>query len=274
MRQHLFGRPAAIAHRRLRFKRQQSRARRDQLGDFLLRREEEPFAHDIVVRVEQAIHGLESEVRHPDPVRVGEGERDAQATAMRLPEVANFLRQSFERENALLPHQVCAAELPQVISGVLSGPSFAAEVARGQPTALTLASADMAFASATARELHGGSLRVYSSADVIGVEVAGAAKNVMAIASGICDGLKLGLNARAALMTRGLAEIDWEDVTEYAPAVVTAISMPLAYSIATGIGLGFISYALVKIVSGKMREASPAVIVLALLFAAKFAVTG
>jgi AGZA family xanthine/uracil permease-like MFS transporter len=75
-------------------------------------------------------------------------------------------------------------------------------------------------------------------------------------------------------MTRGLAEIDWEDVTEYAPAVVTAITMPLTYSIATGIGLGFISYALVKIVSGKMREALPAVIVLAILFAAKFAVTG
>ena len=78
----------------------------------------------------------------------------------------------------------------------------------------------------------------------------------------------------ACVMTRGLAEIDWEDVTEYAPAVVTAITMPLTYSIATGIGLGFISYALVKIVSGKMREASPAVIVPAILFAAKFAVTG
>jgi adenine/guanine/hypoxanthine permease len=77
----------------------------------------------------------------------------------------------------------------------------------------------------------------------------------------------------ACVMTRGLAEIDWEDVTEYAPAVVTAITMPLTYSIATGIGLGFITYALVKIISGKMREASPAVIVLAILFAAKFAVT-
>jgi glycerol-3-phosphate dehydrogenase (NAD(P)+) len=89
----------------------------------------------------------------------------------------------------------------------LSGPSFAEEVARGQPTALTLASADAAFARDMARELHGGSLRVYSSADVVGVEVAGAVKNVMAIATGICDGLKLGLNARAALMTRGLAEM-------------------------------------------------------------------
>jgi glycerol-3-phosphate dehydrogenase (NAD(P)+) len=118
-----------------------------------------------------------------------------------------WLCKGFEREHALLPHQVCAAELPQVTSGVLSGPSFAEEVARGQPTALTLASTDAVFASATARELHGGSLRVYSGNDVVGVEVAGAVKNVMAIATGICDGLKLGLNARAAVMTRGLAEI-------------------------------------------------------------------
>jgi adenine/guanine/hypoxanthine permease len=78
----------------------------------------------------------------------------------------------------------------------------------------------------------------------------------------------------ACVMARGLAEIDWEDITEYAPAVVCAISMPLTYSIATGIGLGFITYALAKLVSGKPREASPAVVVLALLFAIKFAVTG
>ena len=78
----------------------------------------------------------------------------------------------------------------------------------------------------------------------------------------------------ACVMARGLAEIDWEDITEYAPAVVTAITMPLTYSIATGIGLGFITYALCKIISGKAREASPAVLVLAVLFAIKFAVTG
>ena len=131
--------------------------------------------------------------------------RRLKSAACRSPVV--WLCKGFEREHALLPHQVCAEELPQAICGVLSGPSFAEEVARGQPTALTLASADIAFASATARELHGGSLRVYSSNDVVGVEVAGAVKNVMAIATGICDGLKLGLNARAALMTRGLAEI-------------------------------------------------------------------
>ena len=78
----------------------------------------------------------------------------------------------------------------------------------------------------------------------------------------------------ACVMARGLAEIDWEDITEYAPAVVTAITMPLTYSIATGIGLGFITYALCKIISGKARQASPAVVVLAVLFAIKFAVTG
>jgi adenine/guanine/hypoxanthine permease len=78
----------------------------------------------------------------------------------------------------------------------------------------------------------------------------------------------------ACVMARGLAEIDWEDVTEYAPAVVTAITMPLTYSIATGIGLGFITYTLAKLIGGKIREAAPAIVVLAILFAVKFAVVG
>jgi len=78
----------------------------------------------------------------------------------------------------------------------------------------------------------------------------------------------------ACVMTRGLAEIAWDDVTEYAPAVIAAVSMPLTYSIATGIGLGFITYALAKLIAGKFNEASPAVIVLALIFAFKFAVSG
>ena len=90
---------------------------------------------------------------------------------------------------------------------MLSGPSFAQEVAAGLPTALTLASRDHDFARDAARMLHGPALRVYSSADFVGVEVAGAVKNVIAIAAGICDGLRYGLNARAALITRGLAEI-------------------------------------------------------------------
>jgi len=78
----------------------------------------------------------------------------------------------------------------------------------------------------------------------------------------------------ACVMTQGLAEIAWDDITEYAPAVVAAVTMPLTYSIATGIGLGFITYALAKIIAGKLSEAKPAVLVLAALFAVKFAVTG
>ena len=114
----------------------------------------------------------------------------------------------FEAETSLLPHQVAAEILPPGFScGVLSGPSFAQEVARGLPTALTLASADEAFAQRTAQSLHHAHLRIYASSDVAGVEVGGAVKNVMAIAAGICDGLGLGHNARAALLTRGLAEI-------------------------------------------------------------------
>ena len=91
--------------------------------------------------------------------------------------------------------------------GALSGPSFADEVARGLPCALTLAANDAAFALATAAQLNNSALRVYSSADLIGVELGGALKNIMAIAAGISDGMQLGLNARAALITRGLAEM-------------------------------------------------------------------
>jgi AGZA family xanthine/uracil permease-like MFS transporter len=78
----------------------------------------------------------------------------------------------------------------------------------------------------------------------------------------------------ACVMTQGLAEIAWDDITEYAPAVVAAVTMPLTYSIATGIGLGFITYALAKIIAGKLSEAKPAVLAIAALFAIKFAVTG
>ncbi|HEY4698244.1 MAG: glycerol-3-phosphate dehydrogenase [Gallionellales bacterium RIFCSPHIGHO2_02_FULL_57_16] len=114
----------------------------------------------------------------------------------------------FEAGTSLLPHQVAAEVLPEKFRrGVLSGPSFAQEVARGLPTALTLASGDEEYARSTAQALHHTRLRIYASNDVVGVEVGGAVKNVMAIASGICDGMGLGHNARAALLTRGLAEI-------------------------------------------------------------------
>jgi glycerol-3-phosphate dehydrogenase (NAD(P)+) len=121
---------------------------------------------------------------------------------------AVWLCKGFERQHAKLPHQVCAEELgADARRGVLSGPSFAEEVARGLPTAVTLAATDGGFARDTAQLLHSPTLRVYSSDDVVGVEVAAAVKNVIAIAAGICDGLGLGLNARAALITRGLAEM-------------------------------------------------------------------
>ena len=114
----------------------------------------------------------------------------------------------FEKGSGKLPHEIAAEELlPATRYGALSGPSFAADVARGLPTAVTLAAPDEQFAVNTAKHLHTGRFRVYSSTDLTGVEIGGAVKNVIAIAAGICDGLRLGDSARAALVTRGLAEI-------------------------------------------------------------------
>ena len=113
-----------------------------------------------------------------------------------------------EASSAKLLHQVAQEELKSSIPfGVLSGPSFAQEVAAGLPTALTLASTDNAFACDSAAQLHSPRLRIYTCDDLIGVEVGGAVKNVMAIAAGISDAMGYGYNARAALITRGLAEI-------------------------------------------------------------------
>lgn len=114
----------------------------------------------------------------------------------------------FETGTMKLPHQVAQEELPgSVARGVLSGPSFAQEVATGLPTALTLAASDAIAMRPVAAALHGGRLRIYTSNDVLGVELGGALKNVIAIAAGISDGLHFGHNARAALITRGVAEI-------------------------------------------------------------------
>ena len=107
----------------------------------------------------------------------------------------------------LLGHEVRAEVAPQLAAGVLSGPSFAQEVARAQPTALVAASEAAEVRDALVTAFHGPTMRVYASDDVPGVEVGGAVKNVLAIATGLCDGLALGLNARAALVTRGLAEM-------------------------------------------------------------------
>ena len=107
----------------------------------------------------------------------------------------------------LMVHEVRAQVAPDLRAGVLSGPSFALEVARQQPTALVAASEHAEVRDALVAAFHSPSLRVYASDDLVGVEVGGAVKNVMAIAAGLCDGLQLGFNARAALITRGLAEM-------------------------------------------------------------------
>jgi len=107
----------------------------------------------------------------------------------------------------LLAHEVQQQIAPQMQAGMLSGPSFAQEVAARQPAALVAASTHAAVRDALVQAFHGDKLRVYANDDIVGVEVGGAVKNVMAIATGLCDGLNLGLNARAALITRGLAEM-------------------------------------------------------------------
>ena len=114
----------------------------------------------------------------------------------------------FEVSTGKLPHQVVADVLPQQQHIVLlSGPSFAQELAEQLPCAVTLAAADSTWVEQLCRSLNSPVLRLYASNDLTGVAVGGALKNVMAIATGLCDGLHYGLNARAALMTRGLAEI-------------------------------------------------------------------
>ncbi len=119
-----------------------------------------------------------------------------------------WLCKGFEAGTGLLPHQVAAEVLgDSVPAAALSGPSFAQEVARALPCALTVASTSAPLRERVVAAAHADNMRVYACDDMVGVEVGGAVKNVMAIATGASDGLGLGLNARAALITRGLAEI-------------------------------------------------------------------
>jgi glycerol-3-phosphate dehydrogenase (NAD(P)+) len=119
-----------------------------------------------------------------------------------------WLCKGFESGTGLMPHEVQSEAAPHLHAGALSGPSFALEVARSQPTALVAASRHASVRDALVQAFHGPALRVYANDDIVGVEVGGAVKNVLAIATGLCDGLNLGLNARAALITRGLAEMN------------------------------------------------------------------
>ena len=137
------------------------------------------------------------------------GELHTQLQGSTLPVV--WLCKGFEAASAgsfgLLGHEIQAQAACGLQAGVLSGPSFAQEVALCQPTALVAASSHAPVREALVQAFHNPSLRVYASDDVVGVEVGGAVKNVLAIATGLCDGLQLGLNARAALITRGLSEM-------------------------------------------------------------------
>ncbi len=136
--------------------------------------------------------------------------KDIKALGCNLPII--WANKGLEPLSAKLPYEVALEELgdPKITGqhwGALSGPSFAAELVRGLPTAVTLAASDEAFSNEAALLIHGANLRVYHTTDVIGVSVGGAVKNVMAIAAGISDGMGFGNNARAAMITRGLAEM-------------------------------------------------------------------
>jgi glycerol-3-phosphate dehydrogenase (NAD(P)+) len=136
------------------------------------------------------------EVLHRLKPRLRPGQRVAWAT------------KGFELTTGKLPHEVAAEVLgPEVPTAVLSGPTFAKEVGAGLPSAMTVASRDEGYAMDLARSLSGEKFRVYSSGDMIGVEVGGATKNVLAIGAGISDGLGFGANTRVALITRGLVEL-------------------------------------------------------------------
>jgi glycerol-3-phosphate dehydrogenase (NAD(P)+) len=125
-----------------------------------------------------------------------------------LREMSRSLCKGVEQTTGALAHQIVQAEWPGCPAfGALSGPSFADEVAAGLPAALTMATESDALVALTTQAFHHTQMRIYGSDDLIGVELGGALKNVIAVATGICDGLELGLNARAALITRGLAEI-------------------------------------------------------------------
>ena len=133
-------------------------------------------------------------------------------TAKRLSAEKDFgivvnVAKGFEKGSLLRLSQVIAEELPEAKVAVLSGPSHAEEVARGIPTSVVVASASAVTAQIVQSIMSGDNLRIYTSDDLIGVELGGALKNVIAIASGFCDGLGLGDNTKAALITRGLAEM-------------------------------------------------------------------
>jgi len=153
----------------------------------------------------QTLHDMAAPDRpHPPVVWLCKG---FEPVATNQPVVQQHRQRHATQRAGLLPHEIQQQIFPGLHAGALSGPSFAQEVACGQPTALVAASRHQNVRAALVEALHGPSLRIYANDDLVGVEVGGAIKNVLAIATGLADGLHLGLNARAALVTRGLAEI-------------------------------------------------------------------
>jgi glycerol-3-phosphate dehydrogenase (NAD(P)+) len=137
------------------------------------------------------------------------GLRDTvRALRQRAPVPFIWACKGLETGSGRLPHEIVDEETgTDAVYGLLTGPTFAAEVGRGLPAAIALASKDAAFTHHWTRILHQPRLRVYANTDLVGCEIGGAVKNVIAIAAGVADGMGFGLNARAALITRGLAEI-------------------------------------------------------------------
>ncbi|MFT4241867.1 MAG: NAD(P)H-dependent glycerol-3-phosphate dehydrogenase [Acidovorax sp.] len=131
--------------------------------------------------------------------------RDCQAPVVWL--CKGFEATATTTDTGLMGYEICQQVAPRLRAGVMSGPSFAAEVACGQPTALVAASQHREVGELLVETFHSPAMRIYISDDITGVEVGAATKNVIAIATGLCDGLELGLNTRAALITRGLAEM-------------------------------------------------------------------
>jgi glycerol-3-phosphate dehydrogenase (NAD(P)+) len=149
-------------------------------------------ARDALIAVPS--HAFRATLEHIKP-HLSEGQRIAWAT------------KGFETASGMLPHQVARQVLGLRPGAVLSGPTFAKEVGAGLPTAMTVASEDERFAKELALSLSGPSFRAYTQSDIMGVEVGGAVKNVIAIGSGMADGMGFGANTRVALITRGLAEM-------------------------------------------------------------------
>lgn len=186
----------------------------DHLAELTSLRENKSFLPDfplpeslsLTADLDSALDGVDLALIVVPVAALRETMRSIVATGKAVPVVWGC--KGFESKVAKLPHQIVGEEYTGVAPyGVLSGPSFAQEVARGLPTALTLASHDDAFAQSASAKLHSNLLRIYSSTDVVGVEIGGAVKNVITIAAGISDGMGFGHNARAALITRGLLEM-------------------------------------------------------------------